>query len=73
MGKSSREPIESMRDALDLIEDLENKLEATQKILSDLVVDSFRASCRCGDWQFMEEYQKTELLNRIKALEEEDE
>ena len=66
-----REPIESMRDALWEIERLEEKLEATQKILAELVVDSFKASCRCGDWQLLEQHEKDDIMKRIKEIDDE--
>ena len=67
-----REPIESMRDALWEIERLEEKLEATEQLLAELVNSSFNASCRCGDWQLLEQNEKDDIMKRINALEEED-
>ena len=65
-----REPIESMRDALWEIERLEEKLELTEKLLAELVDSSFNASCRCGDWELLEQHEKDNIMKRIEEIDD---
>lgn len=68
-----REPIESMRDALWEIERLEKKLEATEQVLADLIVQCEKHTCsgsREGE-KFFDPLEKRELMQRLKEIDDE--
>jgi hypothetical protein len=69
----NREPIESMRDALDLIEDLDEKIEKLEEFLTEIIRQGMvRGGCRCGDWEFWDQETKDEIMKRVKELSDEE-
>jgi len=71
MGKSNREPIESMRDALDLIEDLDEKIEKLEEFLADVISQGMEyGKCRCGDWELWDKDEKDAINKYVEELDE---
>jgi len=73
MGKSNREPIESMRDALDLIEDLDEKIEKLEEFLTEIIRQGMAyGECRCGNWELWSDLEKSQIMKRVKELSDEE-
>jgi hypothetical protein len=72
MGESNREPIESMRDALDLIEDLDEKIEKLEEFLAEIIRQGMAyGECRCGNWELWSDLEKSQIMKRVKELDAE--
>ena len=68
----TREPIESMRDALDLIERLDEQIDKLEEFVANLVWYGMEyGTCRCGDWQLWDNQQKNEIMERVKEFDTE--
>ena len=68
----NREPIESMRDALDLIEDLDEKIEKLEEFLAEVIRQGMvYGGCRCGDWELWSDLEKSQIMKRVKELDAE--
>jgi hypothetical protein len=61
-----------MRDALDLIEDLDQKIEKLEEFLADVISQGMEyGKCRCGDWELWSDLEKSQIMKRIKELDAE--